>query len=388
MNSALAVRLLREVMQWDETTMGPDQSELITTMSRLAEYKYNSYQQYAPGRQFIESLALWLQQFPPDDRQIALDFIHRHLTFISDQEMRHLVDLTFRNIVRPIIREKVARKLGLPIWQTGKIDNSDSFADELKHSLFLGLSDGARMDEFRRSASLNNDQVHSTYELQTDRARDMTKSLEGPFRNVFLVDDFYGSGKSIIRWQLGDTWLEQYEEGAVSKGRLMKFLDLVASESAVRKRTPWRIPLQWFVHSRTTREPVFTENVSLHVCIYVATEQALRHISDAISAHPEPPWRTPPTVHGTLVLSDRFRMVSQSADMPFDALLHRKYDPSLMNQHRSVGGPDIIHGFSNCGLCLVFSHNTPNNTVYLIWETRDPYIALFPRVDRHRESAA
>jgi len=108
-------------MAWDETTMGPEQSALISTMSRLAEYKYNAYQQYAPGRQFVESLALWLGQFNSLDREVALDFIHSNLIFISDQEMRHLVDLTFRNIVRPILRGKVAKKLDLPLWQTGSV---------------------------------------------------------------------------------------------------------------------------------------------------------------------------------------------------------------------------------------------------------------------------
>ena len=233
MNSTLAVRLLRTVMAWDETTMGPEQSALISTMSRLAEYKYNAYQQYAPGRQFVESLALWLKQFDSSDREAALDFVHTNLIFISDQEMRHLVDLTFRHVVRPILREKVAERLDLPLWQTAAIDDSDAFSNELRHSLFLGLSDGARIDEFRRSASLSNDQAHATYELQTDRALDMVKALGGPFRNVFLVDDFYGSGKSILRWQLDDKWLDKYEEGASSKGRLIKFVEQVISQSQV-----------------------------------------------------------------------------------------------------------------------------------------------------------
>ena len=384
MNSTLAVRLLRTVMAWDETTMGPEQSALISTMSRLAEYKYNAYQQYAPGRQFVESLALWLEQFNSLDREVALDFVHRKLIFISDQEMRHLVDLTFRNVVRPILREKVAKQLDLPLWQTAGIDDSDAFANELRHSLFLGLSDGARIDEFRRSASLSNDQAHATYELQTDRAQDMVKALGGPFRNVFLVDDFYGSGKSILRWQLDDKWLDKYEPGASSKGRLIKFVEQVISQS---QATTAKQHLANFLR-RVALQPkfgsIFSDDVAIYTCIYVATERALNHIRSAVGRHPVPPWQRAPEVHATMTLDDRVSLRCGSEDVPFDALLHKHYRDSLMNKHRSVGGSDIIHGFSNGGLPLVFTHNTPNNTVYLIWETGAPYTALFPRVDRHK----
>ena len=354
MNSTLAVRLLRTVMAWDEATMGPNQSALITTMSRLAEYKYNAYQQYAPGRQFIESLALWLEQFDYSDREVALDFVHDKLIFISDQEMRHLVDLTFRNVVRPILRRKVADTLSLPLWQIAAIDNSDAFEDELQHSLFLGLSDGARIDEFRRSASLSNDQVHTTYELQTDRAADMTKAMGGPFRNVFLIDDFYGSGKSILRWQLGDKWLDSYQSGASSQGRLTKFAEQVTSLS----RTTWaKRQLVSFLRRlapQSKPKSVFSNDVAIYICIYAATERALDHIRSAISHHPNPPWGHPPSVHATMTLDGRVSIPCGTEDAPFDALLHKHYDDSLMNKHRAVGGADIIHGFSNGGLPLVF----------------------------------
>ena len=384
MNSTLAVRLLRTVMAWDATTMGPDQSALISTMSRLAEYKYNAYQQYAPGRQFVESLALWLEQFSSSDREIALDFVHSNLIFISDQEMRHLVDLTFRNVVRPILRDKVATRLSLPLWQTAAIDDSDEFANELRHSLFLGLSDGARIDELRRSASLSNDQAHATYELQTDRALDMVKALGGPFRNVFLIDDFYGSGKSILRWQLEDKWLDEYEQGASSKGRLIKFVEQVNSQSQATLTKQHLLTLPRRMEFQPKLGSIFSNDVAIYICIYVATERALSHIRSAISRHPDPPWERAPEVHATMTLDDRVSLRCGCEDVPFDTLLHKHYRSSLMNKHRAVGGSDIIHGFSNGGLPLVFTHNTPNNTVYLVWETRVPYTALFPRVDRHK----
>jgi len=50
------------------------------------------------------------------------------------------------------------------------------------------------------------------------------------------------------------------------------------------------------------------------------------------------------------------------------------------------GGADAVLGFAQCALPVVLSHNTPNNSVYILWgpETMT-FSGLFPRVSRHRE---
>lgn len=363
MRRALADRLLRAVMSW-EGEVDPAKLELVGLMNALAFYKYNQYQQYRPGLQFIESLAIWLNQFEQAQREVALHFVCDRLIFISDQEMRHLVELLFRDVIRPILRARVSSALDLPKYRVSAIDKSPEFASEFQRSLFLGLSDGARIDELRRSAVLNNDQVDGSYYLGHDRAVEMRSKMGNTFRNIFLIDDFYGSGKSVIRWEKDDHWLAGYEDGATPAGRLQKFVSLIADSSF---------------------QEIFDDDRALHICLYAATEQALQHIRQAIDDHPEPPWTLKPTVDAALVISDRSRLICGASDGEFDAILHEKYVPEiLMNEHRRVGGDQIVHGFSDCGLPLVFAHNTPNNSVYLLWETLAPYVALFPRVDRHK----
>ena len=67
--------------------------------------------------------------------------------------------------------------------------------------------------------------------------------------------------------------------------------------------------------------------------------------------------------------------------------MERYYDKSIMDRHLAKGGNDAKHGYAGCSLPLVLAHNTPNNSIYLLWadkpglETK----ALFPRVSRHRE---
>jgi hypothetical protein len=350
-------------MGW-EGDVDPQKLELVGIMNTLALYKYNQYQQYRPGLQFIESLAIWLNQFEPDQREVALNFIRDRLVFLSDQEMRHLVELLFRDVIRPILRTRVSSALGLPAYRVSATEESPEFGTEFKRSLFLGLSDGARIDELRRSGGLNNDQVDGSYYLGPPRAQEMRSKMGAAFRNVFLIDDFYGSGKSVIRWEKDERWLANYEDGATPAGRLPKFLSLIGEADF---------------------EGVFDEGVALHICLYSATEQALLHIRKAIDEYPNPPWNQKPAVHAALIISDRSRLICGLRDNDFDAILHEKYKADLlMNEHRRVGGDQIVHGFSDCGLSLVFAHNAPNNSVYLLWETLEPYVALFPRVDRHK----
>ena len=54
------------------------------------------------------------------------------------------------------------------------------------------------------------------------------------------------------------------------------------------------------------------------------------------------------------------------------------YDDSLADKHTST----VRFGYDGCGLPVVLHHNTPNNSVYFLWarKWKDP---LFPRFERH-----
>lgn len=72
--------LLAAVMQWrDSSVVSQVVSQNVQLLQLLAAYKYDSYQRFAPGKRFIESLALWLKQFDQADRQTALDFVMKRL---------------------------------------------------------------------------------------------------------------------------------------------------------------------------------------------------------------------------------------------------------------------------------------------------------------------
>ena len=358
MNPDLADDLLREVMGETVEAAFPDQLGILRS---LAMYKYDDYQQYAPGRQFIESLALWLEQFGnADERRSALWFVQSRLIYISDVEMRHLVVLLARDRIPAVLRRRVAHQLNLPVHAVAAVQTRAEFTHAKRATLFLGMSDGARIDQLRRSSDgLSNEQFAINYELSVQRARMMLTELQtdqhdegAAFEYIVLVDDFAGSGRTILR----------HDEDAHPSGRLVRFVQ----ETLPRLMTG-------------TCPKIF-------IALYLATEQAVEHLQSLISAYPSPPWPSDnvPEVIAVMTLDDRARLRHDRQgsedvnDQLFDVLLHKYYDESVEDEHKG----EVVHGFSDCGLPLVLTHNTPNNSVYLLWE-QEKTRALFPRFERH-----
>ena len=356
MREALAERLLAEVMQWSPVDVVSERPVL----QALASYKYDHYQQFSAGMHFIESLASWLNKFDVSDRPVAYSFVKDKLIFISEAEMRHLVGLTFPDFVRPILTNKVASNIGLPEHAVTRILNSYEFSQMKRKALFLGLSDGARMDLLRRVAGLSNEQVHATYQLSDDKAMDMAQQLRDDlgtpderFETLFLIDDFSGSGDSILR----------FEDGHL-KGKANKCLSTLLERN-------------------TTTQLLDLGSLEVYVVLYIATEDAVNQLERRIKEC----WPTgfpQCSIVPVYVMATDIKVTNHTAP-DFDDLLHKYYDESIFDRHLEKGGPDAIHGYANCSLPLILAHNTPNNTVYLLWATKENLKtkALCPRVSRH-----
>jgi len=329
----------------------------------LATYKYDEYQQFSTGMHFVERLAVWLGQFSQgQDRQIAYDFIKRNLLYITEPEMRHLVSLAYPDIIKPILLAKAASQTGIPEYLVGKLSSHEVFPRLRRRSLFLGLSDGARMDVLRRLARLDNEQVSAGYQLSSDKCKDLIDELnksekvkDARFQTLFLLDDFSGSGDSLFR-----------RENNALKGKIHTCMETLLRDNQ-------------------TTDLFDINSLDVHVILYLATQRALSDLRDRISQYSPSSWPTC-DVQAVYTIPDSVR-VSGDKEPEFDAILKKYYDPSIMDRHLLKGGPDVIHGYAGCSLPLILNHNTPNNSVYLLWVNREDIkpIGLFPRVSRHRE---
>jgi hypothetical protein len=258
MRIALAEKLLVKIMEWTPEEVQTERPML----QALANFKYDEYQQFSPGMRFIESLVRWLKQFGTKrEKDIAYEFIKSKLIFISGEQILHLVGLGFTAIVRPVLLEKTATELRVSKHSVHLIASSEEYKRNARRTLFIGLSDGSRIDHFRRSAAINNEQVLPTYEISEFKAQDMMSELMkstgyAQFNSVFLIDDFTASGRSYCRMNSGKP-----------AGKVLKFLCRIFDIEQQHKHY---------------RELICENELTVNLLFYIATREALDYIKGQV----------------------------------------------------------------------------------------------------------
>lgn len=371
MRDVLAERLLAEVMQWSAEDVATERPRL----EALAAFKYDEYQQFVPGMKFIESLALWLAQFEElEERRAMYGFIKNRLVFVSAAEMSHFVSIAYPDYICPRLINESTKLLHLPEWAVAKVRGSVEFRILLRRSLFLGLSDGAHIDLFRRNnLEISHEQILQTYEITADKAvelsLELTKDLraiggnsfeaEGSkFSAIFLLDDFSGSGLSYLRTD---------KVTGKPAGKIHKvFSKLVGNDSL--------------------SSILDLAQLRIFIVLYVATERAVRHLRSSTLE-----WLSSNGLKNCCDVLSVQTIPNFSTDDNCEQniipLLQKYFDKSVVDDHYSKGDTKRAHmGFDGCALSLVLHHNTPNNSFPVLWfeEGMRRYRGLFPRVSRHR----
>jgi hypothetical protein len=363
MREQLAETLLRQVMEWGDEDVARERP----TLQALADYKYDGYEQYNPGMRFIESLARWLGQFPTlNERHKAYLFFREHLIYISRAEMHHLVANSYLDAVRPRLLSRAAADEGVRPYLIGSIESSLAFRIRQRSCLFVGLSDGARTDVLRRANPvLSNEQVLADYHGLPNQADELLEELrdelkawgadgadEARFSSMVLLDDFSASGLSYLR-----------SEGGARKGKISKIAKLLA-----------KVP-----------ELVSTDDLDVTVLLYIASERALEHLESELP-------RLAESIPGHWRIAHIQKLGPESVtrrgdDPAVDALVDLTYSDVIHDRHMKKGGTDGRYGFADCGLSVALAHNTPNNSLAMLWADVGQAKALFPRVTRHREES-
>lgn len=341
MKHELAFSLIGAHLDWTDAEFAKEFREL----QLMIDHKYDDYQGFQPGTRFHVALLNWLSQFPTaQDKKTAFAFIKERMLFVSQREMHHLVSLMMPK-VEDVARDLVAAELKIPRYRT-YIDSAAN--DRLKlmrrRTLFVGLSDGARIDVFRRfnEGRVSNEQVVAFSEISDDKwaslQTELQKSLAemglGPehaqFEVICLVDDFSGSGSSLLRHQAGQ-W----------KGKIAKFQA-----------------------NRTRQGKELSTDCLIHVHHHLASNQACEQIrSDIITFSKAcPAFRY--STSFSYVLSPDIVVSDEFEDEKLVELAKAWYDPGIQDEHT---GADIWFGYKQCGLPLVLEHNTPNNSIALLW---------------------
>jgi len=362
---------LRALMNWDHDTAERE----FKRLSFLAEYKYDEYADFIAGSRFLENLVRWLQQFDSTTpRAVAYNFIARRLIFVTNSEMERLVEQFFPRTLFYDTLNDVAQTLNCKqhevlLRDDGKLE----FEREIRKTLIVGMSDGARVDVLRRLnvGRLVNDQVLVSMDADQSRWKSAQRKLaaspiiEDPaalFNRVYLIDDFTASGTTLCR-RAGNEW----------DGKLFRFLGRFRDEAG-----------------RT-----ISADATVGIHHFLGTEQAKEQLEGRIATagkdHRDAKgfwFRVDPRLSFGHLIQDDVRIM-KGADGDDDAFLQLcddHYDKSIEKpEHDQV---ELQHGYKGGALPLVLQHNTPNNSFTLLHKESTgadgPVMrALFRRRDRH-----
>lgn len=363
-NEAIAQALLMKVVK---------DTEYSPYFQIMSKYKYDEYKQFSTGMRFVERLAIWLNQFKRiEERKTCLEFIKNKLIYISQRELAHLVATSFPDNIDKILINKAAIELNLPEYKIQKIVNSVNYKLLRRKSLFLGLSDGARTEIFRRSnaSSLTHEQIYLTYELSDDRISKMQNELENDiisiigknktkekiaFKNLFLLDDFSASGRSYIRYD---------KKEKIFKGKVSS--------------------LYYALNEPKLKKILNLETLNVYIVLYLCSEQAY----DYLHKETKKLWNNKyklPEIIPVYTFNNNIKLVENEVNKEILGICNSNdyYDKDIEDKHT---GENIKLGYSQCALPLVLDHNTPNNSISILWSYDEAkFRGLFPRVPRHKE---
>ncbi len=354
----------------------------------MAGVKYDGYRDFRAGMRFIESLATWLQQFDPADRPAAYRFVRTRLVYLGPAEMSKLVEQFYPRHVRRDLEAATASATGVPAHLILANPEATAHAEALRRStIFMALSDGARLDGVRHSnvGLLSNEQMATATQIDTAKWEDIRDELRkdvgdpsARVRQIYLIDDFAGTGTSFIRKKTDDDGAVVIEDGKPKwTGKLRRFRESVLKSHA------------------DLDADLLADDWVLYVHHYVGTSRAVEHMKLAVEesrevlAHDH--WATDVRLsYGTIFHQDF--PLHDPQDHEFMHLTQQYYDAQIEDRHTAVGGTRHIGlGYGGCALPLVLDHNTPNNSVALLWAESEkspaagehPMTPLFRRRKRH-----
>jgi len=368
MKHETAFKFIGEQLEWTDADFAKEFREL----QLMIDHKYDGYQGFQPGTRFHVNLLNWLSQFATkSERKTAYQFVKDRLAYVSQREMHHLVSLMMPIIERNT-HHRVAKEMQIPLYKT-YIDQAaiDRVTQLLRRTLYVGLSDGARIDVFRRynEGKVSNEQVLAFNEITTDKWRDLRDELKeslvemgmdhvdveanATFEAICLVDDFSGSGSSLLRYDAEKGW----------GGKINKFY-----KSSVERLGDF-----------------LSADCEMHIHHHLASNQARDQIEKDLKAFKADHALFQYSTSFSYVLPPDVVIDDHCADAALTALNKAYYDAGIEDKHTKK---DIWYGYKQCGLPLVLEHNTPNNSIALLWaeSKQDATLQmkpLFARRKRH-----
>jgi hypothetical protein len=421
MKRELALQLLSQILPnppWNDEEF----QNTFDKLRILADYKYNRYEMYEPGRLFFENLYTWLSRFKDDEKTEALRFIERNLIFISREEFQQLSQIVYHDRVKQEQLNITSEKTRIPRFKVLQLATHEVMKKIQRASLYVAMSDGARIDYFRRqNLGISNEQVLPSYEPSSDRIKSLMQELqkeygsEAKFDCLFLLDDFTASGKTLLREVIEvpldpsieldipnnlkfrvkydadksclefaystDAITEEEEKGLLAISEEESFKDAV--KQFLCKNQTRTTSLKGSL-KRLSKTTMFTdclaEDAKVYFCPLLITEYAHKRLLELIPKIDNSQLSGITLLPGAIIPNAiRITDDESTANAQITTLCKEYYSKEdIEDEHTG----NVMFGYDKCGLPIVLHHNTPNNSIYLLW-SRLWKTPLFIRYERH-----
>ncbi len=264
----------------------------------------------------------WLDNFRRNGGDTAKERLHAlymlsNIMYFGFDQMRELLRALYRDLYRYPIIERIRRANGDTTDQTLI---AQAFSDELQKTLFLGVGNPSESGShllyyFRQENDLRKTRFTDTHQLFRRDAQGGRLTLRFPdVKRYVFIDDFCGTGTQ------GTTYLRDRVSDIKKLDK-----DIVAACYVL------------FATSRGIEKLKAETKFDEVACVY-ELDSTFKCFDDNSRYFADPP---------------------AGIDKSFAEVMSRVYGLALR--------PSLPLGYDNCQLLLAFHHNTPDNTLPIIW---------------------
>jgi len=300
-----------------------------------------------------KNIDLWLNNFETDEEKLHSLYLLSEFMYFGSTQMRQLLKTLYRDLYRYPIVEQIRRNFS---------DTLDSaiiekeFAETEKKTRFFGVGNpsesGAHLLYFFRQENKLSKRLFINTDEIFDRSDPLNLKLSNPDLEYYIfIDDFCGSGSQISR----DTALKSTIQNIrlIAPTKKIYYLMLFATSNGI----------------ANVRKSGFFDSVN---CV-VELDNTFRCFD---------------------VGSRYFQNPENPVDKAIAKTTAYKYGlPLIKSVCLSDGCPpskvdaiaeNHVYGFNDCQLLLGFHHNTPDNTLPIVWydEQDQPWVPIFRRYNK------
>jgi hypothetical protein len=343
-------------------------SEICDSIRILKDFKFEPYQPvpYPPKPDFIDRLKGWIKQFNGSDQKYMLYFSSK-VIFLTHSQITYLIGHIFQNKIKKLILEDIILEKDLEPFSYKKAE--EYFASELEKTLFVGLSDSSRLNDFTHvNREEINRRINTGIELETLLYPSKRRKAYQEYGQNSII------GKKIKICRDFEKEILFEDDLIKDKERLVILEDFSGSGSDI---------IQNFNSIKSSLLPL----KKIIFAPYIITYKARKALDEWINANKDD--KKYYYTYGTLIPEeakcfdfDKSYLKSDWHDESIDICEKVKLTCKSIANKYFQNNPTYLYGFGKIKIAFANYYNCPDNSLPILWCDIGGWIPLFQRASR------